>query len=129
MPTNLIGRFYFKQTSNGNLIGEFSNNLSVKASTESSDLIPINPANPPFIGFYHSTWQEDGKTASFAVLTISQKTASGGLFRLIWTNNNVVIFRGEGMLCDNILTGDYLDEQTSIKLGVYRFPNSGTGNE
>ena len=104
MSNNLIGRFYFKQTSNGNLIGEFSNNLSDGIATESAD--SIGKTNN-YIGDYNSTWQENGKRR-FSNLKISQKAGtSNTIFTLEWTDNGRQIFLGEGMLCDNILIGDY----------------------
>jgi hypothetical protein len=72
MPYEIIGRFYFKKTSNGNLIGEWSNNKSdekQRTSTESCDL--KKGEDKSYIGLYRSTWQEDG-TAHFADLTISK---------------------------------------------------------
>ncbi len=104
MDENLIGRFYFKLTSNGNLIGEFSNNFSTGISTESADSTNILGN---YLGVYNSTWQEDGN-AHFANLTISQKNATGNtIFTLEWRENNNLTFIGEGMLCDNILIGNY----------------------
>jgi hypothetical protein len=107
MPTNLIGRFYFKKTRNGNLIGEFSNNLSGNIiSTESADFIEkVEGADGDYFGKYHSTWQENGKSY-FANLEITPKVGNNKLFTLNWTRNGK-IFVGEGMLCDDILIGDY----------------------
>ena len=103
MAHEIIGRFYFKQTSNGNLIGEFSNNKS-EPSTESSD---IRGSSDGYIGVYYTTWQENGKP-HFADLSISRKHENSKRFSLIWKNSKgETIFKGEGMLCDNILIGDY----------------------
>ena len=119
MP-KLIGRFFFKKTDNGNLIGEFSNNPGSGISTESADLIPDSAilkenadlkegyANGGFVGEYNSTWQEDGKP-HFAKLKIFIKTGSHKLFTLEWHRGKQLIFEGEGMLCDGILIGDYHD--------------------
>jgi hypothetical protein len=99
----VTGRFYFKQTSNGNLIGEFSNDQSTGISTESADLLGIN--NIDFIGTYNSTWREN-RTPSFAVLEITHKpNTNNKIFTLQW--RGVSNFDGEGMLCDDILIGDY----------------------
>jgi hypothetical protein len=107
MANDLIGRFYFKKTSNGNLIGEFSNNQkNSRISTESSDLVKSENANRNYIGTYNSTWQENGKPL-FADLTISPKIGNNELFTLSWSRNGKPIFKGEGMLCDDILIGDY----------------------
>ena len=56
---SITGRFYFKQTDSGNLLGEFSNNSMSVNSTESADIVK-NEANA-FIGDYKSSWIEDGE--------------------------------------------------------------------
>ena len=104
MTNNLIGRFYFKQTDNGNLIGEFSNNKNIGVYTESADLMN---SSGNYLGKFHSTWQENGKP-EFAVLKISQKPKTKGkIFTLTWSTKGKTIFIGEGMMCDNNLIGDY----------------------
>jgi hypothetical protein len=110
MAGNLIGRFYFKKTSNGNLIGEFSNNLSGNIiSTESADFIKkVEGADGDYFGEYNSTWQENGNPL-FANLKISPKAGNDKLFTLNWSRNGKRVFVGEGMLCDDILIGDYQD--------------------
>ena len=116
MTYNLIGRFYFKQTINGNLIGEFSNYESdekQKISTESCDLREMESrdlrksSKDNYVGMYLSTWQEGG-TPHFADLTITTKPRNDRLFSLEWRDKRgTLIFEGEGMLCDDILIGDY----------------------
>ena len=98
------GRFYFKQTSNGNLIGEWSNYESEPA-TESSDLQGEYQPTVQFNGIYNSTWQENG----VAVFKELQITKVGNKFKLDWKDKGKTRpdFTGEGMLCDNILVGDY----------------------
>jgi hypothetical protein len=104
MP-EIIGRFYFKQTSNGNLIGEFSNHQSDQIFTESADLKPeSDDGNYKYVGKYFSTWREKGE-ARYANLTI-KPGRSNKLFILEWIGDRCN-FKGEGMLCDNILIGDY----------------------
>jgi hypothetical protein len=103
MPT-IIGRFFFKKTSNGNLIGEFSNRQSAGIYTESSDLIGNDSG---YIGKYYSTWQEEGESL-FANLEILQKPqCNNKIFTLEWRRGGQLKFEGEGMLCDDILIGDY----------------------
>lgn len=108
---DIIGRFYFKQTSNGNLIGEFSNNVGKKTFTESADIIEDDneifedEAVDVFIGKYKSSWQEKGKP-QFAELEISFKHEPA-IYQLEWKRDNKEIFKGEGMLCDDILIGNY----------------------
>lgn len=107
MANNLIGRFYLKRTGNGNLIGEFSNNQSRnEIKTESADLIKSADGN--YYGEYYSTWQENGESL-FANLKISPKEGNNKLFTLNWSRNGEPVFVGEGMLCDDILIGDYQD--------------------
>ena len=100
------GRFYFKQTSNGNLIGEWSN-YECEPSTESSDLQDEYCPAIPFVGTYNSTWQENG-VAIFAELKITKKMNSKK-YCLDWKDQNKAdCFKGEAMLCDNTLIGDYV---------------------
>lgn len=100
----LIGRFYFKKTQTGNLVGEFSHNGSVTNFTESAD---INDYNKDFIGIYYTTWQENSEPHS-ANLKIEFKPNTGDrIYKLSWTENDTELFFGEGFLCDNILIGDY----------------------
>jgi len=102
------GQFYFKQTINGNLVGEWSN-YETEPATESSDLQGVFDEKAPFEGTYFSTWQEDGKTAEFYELKITKvKTPiNSKKFDLEWNDNRTKKFTGQAMLCDNILIGDY----------------------
>lgn len=103
----LIGRFFFKKTNNGNIIGEFSNNRINFISSESADIQNHNdPSN--FIGIYNTTWQEQ-ENPSFAKLTISFKqNTSDRIYKLEWTEQNgELIFIGEGFVFENSLIGDY----------------------
>src|SRR6266496_3286170 len=107
MPDKIIGRFYFKQTSNSNLIGEFSNDHSDRILTESADLRDDSRKSrngSSYIGDYYSTWQEDGKPI-LADLTITAKPegTNSNLFSLTWRRHGKPVFEGEAMLCDNIL--------------------------
>jgi len=102
----LIGCFYFKQTSNGNLIGEFSNNRSKRIYTESADKKKRNSMSiGNYCGTYYSTWQESG-VPKFVNLNISSGTDKK-IFALEWTGEKGIHFNGVGMLCDNILIGYY----------------------
>jgi hypothetical protein len=101
--TKVKGRFYFKQTSNGNLLGEFSNSGS-QSWTESADATGSTTCN--FVGSYQSSWQESG-ASFFAELTIAPKANCHNLFSLEWKRSGTLIFKGEAMLCDDILVGDY----------------------
>ncbi len=105
----LMGRFYFKKTHNGNLIGEFSNNRITIISSESADSHSENDSDD-FIGTYKTTWQQDGEPF-FAKLTISYRNNTlQRIYKLEWTDRNVnLIFVGEGFVFENNLIGDYRD--------------------
>jgi len=100
---NIIGQFYLKKTSNGNLVGEWSNNDQNKVFSESCDL--ITAGNDSYVGEYNSTWQEKGE-AIFAKLTITRKTNNSPLFSLKWQGKGFG-FEGDGMLCDDVLMGRF----------------------
>ena len=96
----VIGRFYFKKTINGNLLGEFSNNGLKENITESADLIE-NMDKADFEGLYNTTWYEDG--ACSAKLKIE---STNGIYSLRWSEGGS--FEGRGMLYENnILIGNY----------------------
>ena len=103
----LIGRFYFKQTINGNLIGEFSNNLISRIITESSNL--EGEFSNPFIGRFRTIWHQE--LANTLVLTISnRRETENRIFELIWRDDEEnEVFYGEGFIVDGILIGDYRD--------------------
>lgn len=101
---NIVGRFYFKRSANGNLTGEFSNNGMLKISSEMAE--PIEPTTD-FLGKYIATWIEDGRIIS-SILTIAMKEgAIARLYSLVWRKGSDIIYWGEAMLCDDILIGDY----------------------
>ncbi|MDR3459419.1 MAG: hypothetical protein P4N60_18475 [Verrucomicrobiae bacterium] len=107
MADIIKGRFYFKQTTNGNLIGEWSN-YETEPATESSDF-QGEFKDVPFVGTYFTTWQEKGM-AQFYVLEITKvtKPINSKKFDLKWINKKQTLtFTGQAMLCDNILIGDY----------------------
>lgn len=112
----IIGRFYFRQTNNGNLLGEFSNNVMSGNSTESADRIP-GSLEINFIGNYNSTWF--GHEAQFLHLNISPKRGTNEtIFSLIWTDSNGnPNFRGEGFISDNLLIGNYWDNEVHNEIG------------
>ena len=104
---SILGRFYFKQTQQGNLIGEYSNQNSKEVWSESANKDKDNP-NEPFIGKYTSTWGESD-SAKLCELTIEPKRNTTGIFSLSWIKGKEPIFKGEGFIADNILIGDYQD--------------------
>lgn len=100
MSDRIAGRFYFKRTSNGNLIGEWSNNDADRTFSESCDL--AEPNDNSFIGTYNSSWREGGEALAAKLKITKQR---GQLFSLEWRGD--ADFDGEGMLCDDTLIGDY----------------------
>src|ERR1035438_10167021 len=84
MAKKFIGRFYFKKTSYGNLLGEFSSNSDPKIYTESAD-ITEGKKYETFIGQYISTWHA-GNSQEVAILKIEPKhETDDNLFSLTWT--------------------------------------------
>jgi len=109
MAEDLLGRFYFKKTINGNLIGEFSNNFkNCGIYTESATLTKgkNKSYDDDYTGSYHSTWCE-GAESIYADLEIQKREDNHKIFTLKWQSKDGLNFKGEGMLCDNILIGDY----------------------
>lgn len=104
MAKRISGRFYLKKTSNGNLVGEWSNDHDAQVFSESADLIEPDRTGDVYLGHYFSTWQENGESR-FATLTIYRRSGRGSLFALEWSGSSN--FLGEGMLCDEILIGNY----------------------
>jgi hypothetical protein len=102
----IFGRFYFKRTASKNLVGEFSNDKS-GIHTESADL--VGNAGNDYFGDYYSTWQDSSSRSLHADLNISPKPGFPGVYKLEWKRSRAIIFTGEGMLCDDILIGNYQD--------------------
>ncbi len=103
------GRFYFKQTANGNLLGEYSNQISTQNTAESSNL--LGNFTDPFIGEYQSVWFELGNRAPDAMqLTIEHKPGTfGRIYKVEWSDANRIVFIGEAFLVDDLLIGNYWD--------------------
>lgn len=105
------GRFYFKLTDAGNLIGEYSNNVAKGIRTESAIRNSfVELKHRDFTGIYTSAWFEPDPTACIAAtLSISLKPNCPGQYQLEWTHLEQPrkIFLGEAMLCDGILIGNY----------------------
>lgn len=100
----IIGRFYLRLTTSGNLIGEFSNNTSKTNSTESADRQGVDPKC--FVGQFYSTWREESVPDS-AELTIEPKKGTVNIFTLKWMVGDNPKFFGEGFLAEGLLIGDY----------------------
>jgi hypothetical protein len=112
----ILGRFYFKLTDSGNLVGEFSNNALGRVSTESADRIPALSVRN-FVGDYNTTWLENG--AELLALNISPKRNTNEMIlSLVWRNGtNEPAFRGEGFIIDHMLIGNYWDVEVENEIG------------
>ena len=111
MP-KFIGRFYFKLTTNDNLLGEWSNSHSscIRCATEAANRAgeaeePNDRSVSRFVGDYTSVWCEAPNTCTYSNLVIRPKRGCNGIFTVEWTGP--AKFIGEAMLCDDILVGDY----------------------
>lgn len=110
----IFGRFYYKKTISGNLLGEFSNNTSESNSTESADLIlkseDFKEENKgSFIGTYRGTWLEKNKSVE-CIIRIKAKTTHN-IFSVTWESNGTIFFWGEGLIVDSIFVGNYWDRR------------------
>lgn len=109
--SSLTGRFYYRLTTNGNLVGEFSNNHSTRSQPETAERIGGTVTAPfGFEGKYQSTWFEpDDDQAVLAQLKITQKPGTHQLFNLSWTvpSSTTPLFEGEAMIGEGLLIGNY----------------------
>ena len=112
MCENLRGRFYFKLTTNGNLLGEFSNNYTDRCWTETANR--IGGQSSEFVGTFITTWFEKMQEKSITTkLVIRRKEGCEGIYEVVWradineNSDRNPKFQGEAMLCDSILVGDY----------------------
>jgi hypothetical protein len=105
----LIGRFYFKKTDHGNLIGEYSNRHG-NESRVFAEAASRMTTGTGWIGKYLSSWHESPRgPAEWAELSIKRKPGNSGVFVLSWKRGNEELFVGEAMQCDGMLVGDYSD--------------------
>ena len=105
----IIGRFYFKLTDAGNLIGEYSNSAGTRSLPESA-MRKDGSEVGGFVSSYMSTWFEPSAGAGVAaLLKIEPKSESSDLFELTWCEiaGNSDLYKGEAMLCDGMLIGNY----------------------
>jgi hypothetical protein len=103
-------RFYFKLTNHGNLLGEYSNDMTSANLPESALRQPAS-SGTSFPGSYVSTWFEPTTKNSVAAdLIVLSKPQTSGIFSLEWTGNNygsTCHFKGEAMIHDGALIGNY----------------------
>lgn len=104
----IIGTFYFKKTTNGNLVGEYTNNKTNYLSVECAQITSSEKKNL-FEGTYRTTWIEGEKPES-ATLKISLQNISVQKYDLTWkSNSDITLFKGQGFIMDEILLGTYTD--------------------
>ena len=107
------GEFYFKLTSFGNLLGEFTNRCETGMCTESSVPLAGEQATGNFTGTYNTTWYDaESGEADHAVLIIAkEKRKVANRYKLVWTNRNgdEIRFHGYGFVCNEMLIGHYVD--------------------
>ena len=97
------GSFWFQLTQNGNLVGEFIDNVKSNVFTESADRKKGMPAS--FRGIFDSTWLE-----SRQAIKMELNIQPGGyqIFELRWLAENRIRYYGEAFLAgDGKLTGTY----------------------
>ena len=116
MSKNVKGSFYLKQIVNGNLVGEFSPNdcefiftvnADFKGYSDLKEEEKFDQTIGKFRGSYISTWQEDNNVAYLSELKI---IPFGILkYKLEWEDKNINTnkYIGTGMLCGDILIGNY----------------------
>ena len=103
--TKIKGSFYFKQTKNNNLIGEFTNNSLNRNHTESADITTNYEA--PFIGTFISTYHADNTSFLLSLIISYKPNSNNKIYDLKWLKGNNNEFEGQGFLVDDILIGDY----------------------
>jgi hypothetical protein len=103
----MTGRFYFRLTTSGNLLGEFSNNGMDGNDAESANRIGV--ISNSFLGQFDATWYEENQ-AQHLILHIIAKPNTTNIFSLTWSDSrNQIRFWGEGFIVDGLLIGDYRD--------------------
>jgi hypothetical protein len=107
MESKINVAFYFKQLESGNLVGEYFNKEMQQRGTESADIVDDSRPTPnaPYEGKYKSSWWDTDADGS--ILEIKKHSTGFGIYELTWTNNNQNIFEGIGMLCGDMLIGEY----------------------
>jgi len=110
MDQKIIGNFYYKLTSNGNLLGEFTNQLNQDIYSESADL--IQQGSVEFEGDYRSTWFESNDAQLLELRIKAKQPLHFRKYELEWVDEadtNKIIFQGEGFVVDGLLIGYFTD--------------------
>jgi len=118
MP-KFAGRFYFRLTDAGNLLGEYSN-TDLAATRPESALRKHSSHRDGFRGEYVSTWIEPPRDGVVANLKIQPKSAPSTQLSLVWTDAvGKTIFEGEAFVNDGLMIGNYWKpDQTGAQPGA-----------
>jgi hypothetical protein len=100
-----LGHFYFKLTSSGNLLSEYSFEGHDKVVIEGANR--INGLLTSFEGDFEAIWIE--KAVRFPVILHIELrlNTKSEIFKLTWKEKGTDIFTGEGFIVDGILIGSY----------------------
>ena len=110
------GRFYFELTSNGNLLGEYSNNhLNSGIEVEAAKRVAegreefANLKGSEFHGEFLSIWTQGKSGSPPCYLEISRDKNRLQIFSLVWSKKKGgKLYHGEGMLAGHLLIGNYM---------------------
>lgn len=100
-----IGNFYFEQTENLNLLGEYTNTGMRTIDVETANVLEDNEDSLAFSGKYQTVWFDDVKPVNCILDIIAHETPNK--YKLTWTINNRVLFTGEGFVRKGVLMGFY----------------------
>jgi len=99
-----IGSFWFQLTQNGNLVGEFIDNVTKKIVSESADCRERGKLDK-FVGTFGSSWLESLRPKS---MVLKIKKSQNGIHELTWSDKNEVRYYGKAFLSgDGKLAGTY----------------------
>lgn len=96
-------RFYFRLTTSGNLLGEYSNRTTLRNFAHVGDRKVVGDVNN-FEGTYDACWLENGTTPFYAELTITMTNPN--VFQLEWRGGEAN-YDGEGFVENGMLVGWY----------------------
>jgi hypothetical protein len=106
MNPDFAGRFYFRLTDAGNLLGEYSNTDLDVTRPESASRNDFSGTGG-FAGDYVSTWIEPPGRGMVAQLRIRPKPKPSTQFALEWEVSGTVEFRGEAFVNAGLMIGNY----------------------
>ena len=109
----ILGTFYFRITTSGNIVGEFINQESSRAATESADRRGGNIDR--FDGEYQSTWF-DGQERNMTLTILPKGDDFLNIFRLAWSDGTNDVFVGEAFLSNEMLIGVYGDSDLNNRI-------------